>query len=102
MHYELSDYEWAAIKPMLQAAWLSARKRRRVLDGIFWCCGREHPGATCQRPMVLTAHGTIASETHCRWQRSRGSHHMDHAFLVLTASGIALLLVSCAAALALH
>jgi transposase len=29
MRYELSDYEWTAIKPML-------RNKPRVLNGIFW------------------------------------------------------------------
>ena len=44
MRYELSDYEWAAIRPMLpdKARGVPRVDDRRVLDGIFlgatiWC-----------------------------------------------------------------
>ena len=33
MRYELTDYEWTAIKPMLPN---KPRGDRRVLNGIFW------------------------------------------------------------------
>src|SRR6266567_3126292 len=38
MRYELSNYEWAAIKPMLPNKPRSVRRAndRRVLNGIFW------------------------------------------------------------------
>ena len=38
MRYELSDYEWTAIKPMLPNKPRGVRRvnDRRVLDGIFW------------------------------------------------------------------
>jgi hypothetical protein len=38
MRYELSDYEWTAIKPMLPNKPRSVRRvnDRRVLNGIFW------------------------------------------------------------------
>jgi transposase len=38
MRYELSDYEWAAIKPMLPNKPRGVRRvnDRRVLNGIFW------------------------------------------------------------------
>jgi hypothetical protein len=38
MHYELSDYEWTAIKPMLPNKPRGVRRvnDRRVLNGIFW------------------------------------------------------------------
>ena len=38
MHYELSDYEWTAIKPMLRNKQRGVRRvnDRRVLNGIFW------------------------------------------------------------------
>jgi transposase len=38
MRYELSDYEWTAIKPMLPNKPRGVRrvKDRRVLNGIFW------------------------------------------------------------------
>ena len=38
MRYELSDYEWTAIKPMLPNRPRGVRRvnDRRVLNGIFW------------------------------------------------------------------
>jgi transposase len=38
MRYELSDHEWAAIKPMLpnKPRGVSRVNDRRVLNGIFW------------------------------------------------------------------
>ena len=38
MRYELSDYEWTAIKPMLPNKPRGVRRGndRRVLNGIFW------------------------------------------------------------------
>jgi hypothetical protein len=49
MRYELNDYEWTAIKPMLPMP-LSIRRSftRRTPPG---CCGRERHGATGQRTM---------------------------------------------------
>jgi transposase len=35
MRYELSDYEWTAIKPMLPRG-VQRVNDRRVLNGIFW------------------------------------------------------------------
>jgi len=38
MRYELSDYEWTAIKPMLPNKPRGVRRvnHRRVLNSIFW------------------------------------------------------------------
>jgi transposase len=38
MRYELSDYEWTAVKPMLPNKPCGVRRvnDRRVLSGIFW------------------------------------------------------------------
>jgi transposase len=74
---------------------------RRMFDGIFGVLQSGAPWRDPDRDLWSRTR-TIARGTHCRWQRSRGSFHMDHAFLALTASGIALLLVSFVAALALH
>ena len=40
MRYELSDYEWTAIKPMLPNKPRGVRRvnDRRMLKGIFWVC----------------------------------------------------------------
>src|SRR5882672_10944530 len=63
MRYELSDYEWTAIKPMLPNKPRGVRRvnDRRVLNGIFWVLARVRHGATCQRPMVPAPLVTIAS-----------------------------------------
>ena len=63
MRYELSDYEWTAIKPMLPNKLRSVRRAsdRRVLNGIFGFCDQVRRGATCQRPTVPAPLVTIAS-----------------------------------------
>jgi transposase len=41
MRYELTDHEWAAVKPMLpnKPRGVARVNDCRVLNGIFWCCG---------------------------------------------------------------
>jgi transposase len=60
MRYELTDFEWAAIKPMLPN---KPRGVARVNDrtASFGCCGPGRLGATCQRASVHTPPVTIAS-----------------------------------------
>jgi transposase len=64
MRYELSDYEWAAIEPMLPNKPRGVRRvnDRRVLNGIFWilrsgASWRDLP----EKPMVPAPPVTIAS-----------------------------------------
>jgi transposase len=55
MRYELSDYEWTAIKPMLPNKPRGVRRvnDRRVLSGIFWVLRSDTPGSgTWGRAMV--------------------------------------------------
>jgi transposase len=71
MRYELSDYEWAAIRPMLpdKARGVPRVDDRRVLNGIFWVLRsgapwrdlRNHygPYTTCYNRFV-------------RWRRAGG------------------------------
>ena len=76
MRYELSDFEWATIKPFLPNKSRGVRRvnDRRVLNGIFWvlrsgapwrdlpvCYG---PRTTCYNRFVAVAKG-----------RSMGSDH---------------------------
>jgi len=63
MRYELSDYEWTTIKPMLPNKPRGVRRvnDRHVLNGIFWYSVQVQRGATCQRPTVLAPPVTIAS-----------------------------------------
>jgi transposase len=44
MRYELSDYEWTAIKPMLRNEQRGVRRvnDRRTLNGIFWVLLERH------------------------------------------------------------
>jgi hypothetical protein len=44
MRYELSDFEWATIKPMLpnKPRGMPRVNDRRVLNGIFWVTQRQH------------------------------------------------------------
>jgi len=63
MRYELSDYEWTAIKPMLPNKPRGVRRvnDRHVLNGIFWVLRMVRHGATSRKPMVPARPVTIAS-----------------------------------------
>jgi transposase len=54
VRYELSDFEWAAIKPLLPNKWRCVRRvnDRRVLNGIFWVL-RSGPHALRIHPQML-------------------------------------------------
>ena len=54
MRYELSDYEWTAIKPMLPNKPRGVRRvnDRRVLNGIFWVLRSGAPCACCLLPVM--------------------------------------------------
>jgi transposase len=60
MRYELSDYEWTVIKPMLpnKPRGVPRVNDRRVLNGIFWICVRVCRGAICRRTLARTPRAT--------------------------------------------
>ncbi len=62
MRYELSEYDWSGVKPMLpnKSRGVPRVNDRRVLNGILWSCVRERRGAICQRTLDRTL-ATIAS-----------------------------------------
>jgi hypothetical protein len=49
MRYELADYEWSTIKPMLpnKPRGVPRVNDRRVLDGIFGCCDPAGQQGVC-------------------------------------------------------
>ena len=53
MRYELTDYEWAAIRPMLPNKARGVRRvdDRRVLNGICWVLRSGAPSAGLLWPM---------------------------------------------------
>ena len=63
MRYELTDYEWAAIRPMLP------NKARGVRRGTIhvsstasaWCCDPAHHGAICRTAMAHAPPATTVS-----------------------------------------
>ena len=63
MRYELSDYEWTAIKPMLpnKPRGVQRVNDRRVLNGIFWVLRSGAPWRDLPGPMGHTRLATIAS-----------------------------------------
>jgi hypothetical protein len=81
MRYELSDYEWSVIRPMLpnKPRGIPRVDDRRILNGISGSCVQEHHGVICQTAMVhlrlvitaLFAGGGLASGTGS-WMRSGG------------------------------
>jgi transposase len=60
MHYELSDYEWTAIKPMLpnKPRGVPRVNDRSILNGISWVVQVRH-GATGLRAMAPAPPATI-------------------------------------------
>jgi transposase len=62
MRYELTDFEWAAIKPMLpnKPRGVPRMDDRRVLNGIFWVLDLERRGATYRRASAPIPPATIA------------------------------------------
>jgi len=72
MRYELADYEWLAIKPMLpnKPRGVPRVNDRRVLNGIFWVLRSGHLGVICRiilaptRPVITvsSAGGGLVSE----------------------------------------
>jgi transposase len=64
MRYELSDFEWTAIKPMLPNKMRGVRRvnDRRVLNGIFWVLRSGAPWRDLfQRAMGPIRPATIGS-----------------------------------------
>ena len=78
MRYELSDFEWATIKPLLPNKSRGVRRvnDRRVLDGIFWVLRSGDHGAICQFAMAHAPPATTA----CPVAKSR-SMGPDHGLL---------------------
>ena len=62
MRYELSEYDWSGVKPMLpnQPRGVPRVNDRRVLMASCGSCVRERRGAICQRTLDHTL-ATIAS-----------------------------------------
>ena len=60
MRYELADYEWSAIKPMLpnKPRGVPRVNDRRVLNGSS---DQEHPGVICPRRLAHILLATTAS-----------------------------------------
>jgi transposase len=63
MRYELTDHEWAAIKPMLpnKPRGVPRVNDRRVLNGIFWVLRSGAPCAICRTSSGRIPLATIAS-----------------------------------------
>src|ERR1700692_1245484 len=69
MRYELSDYEWTAIKPMLPNKPRGVRRvnDRRVLNGIFWVLRSGAPWRDL--PEAFGPHTTCYNRF-VRWRRA--------------------------------
>jgi len=69
MRYELSDYEWTAIKPMLPSRSRGVRRVNapRVLNGILWVL---HSGAPRRDLLETYASHTTCYDRFVRWRRA--------------------------------
>jgi Putative transposase of IS4/5 family (DUF4096) len=63
MRYELADYEWTTIKPMLpnKPRGVPRVNDRRVLNGIFWILRSGAPWRDLPEPLAHTPRATTAS-----------------------------------------
>jgi transposase len=68
MRYELSDFEWAAIKPMLpnKPRGVPRANDRRVLNGIFWVLRSGAPWRDLPENFGLTR---LVTNRLVRWRR---------------------------------
>ena len=73
MRYELSDFEWAAIKPLLPNKSRGVRRvnDRRVLNGIFWVL---RSGAPWRKTTTLASEVMNSAPSHHLPQGSRTGH----------------------------
>ena len=71
MRYELTDYEWAAIKPFLpnKPRGVPRVNDRRVLNGIFWVLRSGAPWRDLPETYGPRALVTIASFVGAGWRR---------------------------------
>ena len=68
MRYELTDHEWAVIKPMLpnKPRGVARVDDRRVLNGIFWVLRSGAPWLDRAFRSTIVALGTKATRQACR------------------------------------
>ena len=76
MRYELADYAWVAIKPMLpnKPRGVPRVSDRRVLDGIFWVLRSEAPWRDL--PAAFGPYTTCYNRF-VRWRRAGVCRIMD-------------------------
>ena len=68
MRYDLTDFEWSAIQPLLPTdrPGPKPQNNRRVLNGIFWVLRTGAPWRDCRSDTGLTQPPTIASTAGAR------------------------------------
>jgi len=78
MRYELSDYEWSVIKPMLpnKPRGIHRVDDRRILNGIFWVLRsgapwRDLPDTTSSPPTISPSSSSPASAYGCAFMSAR-------------------------------
>jgi hypothetical protein len=77
MRYELTDYEWAAIKPMLpnKPRGVPRINDRRVLNGIFWVLRSGAPWRDLPENYGPCTLRSLASALGCILTKAQRRHH---------------------------
>jgi hypothetical protein len=70
MRNELTDHEWAAIRPMLpnKPRGVPRVNDRRVLNGIFWVLRRIVVGLDSYMPAVVATKRLLPFSSHVAWR----------------------------------
>src|ERR1700738_5359547 len=80
MRYELSDYEWTAIKPMLPNKPRGVRRvnDQRVLNGIFWVLRSGSPWRDLPETYDPRTTGALMTTTFCSCSVRLDVGGLDH------------------------
>jgi transposase len=63
MRYDITDFEWSVIEPLLPKNWRGVKPKdnRRILNGIFWVLRAGAPWRVTPRPITASIGGDVSA-----------------------------------------